>query len=52
MDKKIAGLLGAAAALTAANSAQAATQVAATELQPDRILQRPLGAGSKCARPP
>ena len=34
MDKKIAGLLGAAAALTAANSAQAATQVAATELQP------------------
>ena len=34
MDKKIAGLLGAAAALTAANSAQAATQVAATGLQP------------------
>jgi hypothetical protein len=35
MDKKIAGLLGAAAALTAANSAQAATPAAtAAGLQP------------------
>ena len=39
MDKKIAGLLGAAAALTAANSAQAATQVAATGLQPATSLR-------------
>ena len=34
MDKKIAGLLGAAAALTAVNSAQAATETSMTEGPP------------------
>jgi hypothetical protein len=34
MDKKLAGLLGAAAALTAAHGAQAATAAAVTELPP------------------